>query len=47
MVTKKPDSEKTLDVNRFLEFLSTNLIEMPTEVVSVQKFTKLEIENIL
>lgn len=47
MVTKKPDSEKPLDVNRFLEFLSTNLIEMPTEVVSVQKFTKLEIENIL
>lgn len=47
MVTKKPDSEKPLDVNRFLEFLSTNLIEMPAEVVSVQKFTKLEIENIL
>lgn len=47
MVTKKSDSEKNLDVNRFLQFLSTNLIEMPAEVVTVQKFTKLEIENIL
>lgn len=47
MVTKKPDSDRTLDVDRFLDFLKKNLIEMPADIVSVQKFTKLEIENIL
>ncbi|MDD3145049.1 MAG: hypothetical protein PHV23_02960 [Candidatus Gracilibacteria bacterium] len=41
------DTPKHLDVNRFLEFLKTNLIELPKKMQEVEKFTKLEIDNIL
>lgn len=38
---------KHLDVNRFLEFLKANLIELPKKMQEVESFTKLEIANIL
>jgi len=41
------NTPKYLDLNKFLEFLKTNLIELPKKMQEVENFTKLEIANIL